>query len=101
MALSIRPVQLPIFPAMLKTSIRNALENFFALHSKVADENETVIVTGGPRTDVAWIDARELARLRARAARRQVRDLTRVCVALEQAERRLPSSEEILREIEG
>lgn len=84
---------------MLRTSIRNALANFFALHSKVVEENETVIVAGGAKRDVAWVDAAELNRLRVRAGRLNERDLTRVCVALERAERRQPTAEDILREL--
>ena len=82
----------------MKTSLSNALQNFFALHAKVIEDKETVIVCSGVR-DVAWIDATELEMLRARAIRPRPRDLTRICVALEKAERRYPTAEEVLREV--
>ena len=84
---------------MLKTSVSNALRNFLALHAKVADDKETVIVCGGRYEDVAWVDAAELERLRIKATRPRPRELTRICVALERAERRDPTSEEILNEL--
>ena len=86
---------------MLRTSLSNALQNFLALHAKVADEKETVIVSGGRHQDVAWVDADELERLRVKATRPRARELTRICVALERAERRAPSSDEIVRELCG